>query len=327
MNSGKGTWAHTLPPRDPKGEDTENRTAFLQDNLPLYLFLLSQTRADMSPSSIEPTEACITMLAAIHLVGSSRVLGGSQCKLISTSLFACTKTLLILSFPLHQIARSHLGGPETTMANTKSPLKLDAALPERPQEEPDSSSIKQSHAQRQADDSGKWYGYPEPNYNDTGRFSDGQMGNGQSRIQGRRRRRRRRRGRPRASPEIAPPQADSVSEDDENDQAQPETIPSDGVSPVSGNVSPSQLKIVGDQEPNLQQDLSRSPTEPEATDEQSKTKNESWRQPEGEKDITKFRFPVKGDGSLLRYLREPRRPAINWGPLMGGRRVEYKKLP
>ncbi|RSL94638.1 hypothetical protein CEP52_012548, partial [Fusarium oligoseptatum] len=57
-----------------------------------------------------------------------------------------------------------------------------------------------------------------------------------------------------------------------------------------------------DQGPSLEGDLSRSPTKPEAaTGKQGGHKNESWRQPEGEKDITKFRFPVKGDGSLLEY--------------------------
>ncbi|KAL2677283.1 hypothetical protein Neosp_011052 [[Neocosmospora] mangrovei] len=82
--------------------------------------------------------------------------------------------------------------------------------------------------------------------------------------------------------------------------------------------------IADDEEPSLQQNLSAPPAESGTAEEKGK---ESWPQPEGEKDITKFRFPMKGDGSLLRYLREPRRPAINWGPLMGGRHIEYKKLP
>ncbi|RSL52681.1 hypothetical protein CEP54_010805 [Fusarium duplospermum] len=152
---------------------------------------------------------------------------------------------------------------------------------------PDSSGIQESQAQRQTD------GPVE---------CDEQMGSGQSRSQGRRRRRRRggRRGRPRASAETTPPQADSVQEDDEDDQAQPENAPSDDTSPVSGTPSSSQVKTAEDQVPSLQGDLSHSPAKPEAAGGQGGEKNESWRQPEGEKDITKFRFPVKGDGSLLR---------------------------
>lgn len=157
------------------------------------------------------------------------------------------------------------------------------------------------------------------------------MGNGEGPSQGRRRRRRGRRGRgrgrSRASAETAPPQADSVQEDDDNNEAQPDNTPSDDTSPVSGNPSSSHVKTTEDQGPSLEGDLSRSPAKPEAAGEQVREKNESWRQPEGEKDITKFRFPVKGDGSLLRYIRRGPCSPIKWGSGRGGRHVSYKELP
>lgn len=58
------------------------------------------------------------------------------------------------------------------MAKMARPLESDATLPERPQEESDSSVIKQSQADRQTEDSGEQYGYPEANHSDADRFSD-----------------------------------------------------------------------------------------------------------------------------------------------------------
>ncbi|RSL97800.1 hypothetical protein CDV31_012866, partial [Fusarium ambrosium] len=165
------------------------------------------------------------------------------------------------------------------MAKTDTPPGLGATSSKCLQEMPDSSGIQESQAHRQADGSDK---------------CDEKMGNGQTCSQRRRRKRRggRGRGRRRASAETASPQADSVQEDDEDDQAQPENAPSDDTSSVSGNASSSQTKRAEDQGPSLEGDLSRSPTKPEAaTGEQGGHKNESWHQPEGEKDITKFRFP------------------------------------
>ncbi|RSL94644.1 hypothetical protein CEP52_012547 [Fusarium oligoseptatum] len=91
------------------------------------------------------------------------------------------------------------------MAKTDSPPGLGATSSECLQEMPDSSGVHESQADRQVDGSDK---------------CDEKMGNGQTRSQGRRRRRRGGRGRrcPRASAETAPPQADSVPEDDEDDE-------------------------------------------------------------------------------------------------------------
>ncbi|RTE72630.1 hypothetical protein BHE90_012949 [Fusarium euwallaceae] len=112
------------------------------------------------------------------------------------------------------------------MEKTDTTPGLGATSSECLQEMPDSSGVQESQAHRQADGSDK---------------CDEKMGNGQTRSQGRRRRRRggRGRGRPRASAETAPLQAESVQENDEDDEVQPENAPSNDTTPVSGNTSSS----------------------------------------------------------------------------------------